>query len=220
MRYYDPKRIYKPKLTVWVRNRLYRLALSGLNISSICEIGIGSGYLARYCRENGIAWTGVEPNERSRQAAIENGFTVYNGTMPVFPEISEQFDAIVASHVIEHLNNFHEAIEMLNVCQKMLRSRGGRYLILLYPDIEKWGNFFWVDYTHSFVTTKKRVEDMLLDTNWQIIRSDRYVGCFFQLGYLLYLVGRVIPYFLLPEKQGLYLRSALQQNMLTIASIE
>ncbi|AFY33300.1 bifunctional 2-polyprenyl-6-hydroxyphenol methylase/3-demethylubiquinol 3-O-methyltransferase UbiG [Calothrix sp. PCC 7507] len=219
MRYYDRNQIYKPKLAVKVRNRLHQLFLSGLKISSICEVGIGDGHLARYCRENGIEWTGIEPSNQSRNAAIADGFKVYDGMMPVYPEISEEFDAIVASHVIEHLNNVHEAQEFLQASQKILRSHGGRYLILLYPDIEKWGDFFWVDYTHSFVTSKKRIEDMLFDNNWQIIRSEHYLACFFKTSGLLHVLGKIFPYFLLPKKLSFFTKSALQQNVLTIAEV-
>jgi|GEM_PF-3511216 len=220
MRHYDKNYIYKiAGVTTLVRNQLYRNTLTGLEISSICEVGIGSGYLARYCRENGIAWVGIEPNEKSRNVAIADGFKVYDGTIPVFPEISEKFDAIVASHVIEHLNNAKEVLEFMKVSQKILEECGGKYLILLYPDIEKWGNFFWVDYTHSFVTTKKRIEDMLLDTNWHIVRSERYLGCFFKTSSFLHAIFAMVPYLLLPEKIGLFIHS-LKQSVLTIGAIK
>jgi hypothetical protein len=113
----------------------------------------------------------------------------------------------------------HEALDFLRIAQKMLYVNGGRYLVLLYPDIEKWGSFFWIDYTHSFITSKKRIEDMLMDTNWKIVRSERYLGCFFKASSLLHSLGKLFPLFLLLEKTALSIRSSLQQNVMTIAEI-
>ena len=148
---------------------------------------------------------------------IEEGFSVYNGMMPQFPDIEEKFDAIVASHIIEHLNNAQEALHFLVNCRKMLLDRGGRYLIILYPDIEKVGFLFYQDYTHSFITTKKRIEDMLYDTEWKIVSSRRYTACFFLFSGLISFIGKFFPYFLLPQKIAWFLRLSFQQHCVTIA---
>jgi SAM-dependent methyltransferase len=220
MRYYDKKFINKPEgFTSGVRDRLHHNIFDDLAVSSICEVGIGAGHLARYCRENKIDWVGIEPNEKSRDNLINQGFAVYNGTMPIFPDISEQFDTIVASHVIEHLNNVNEALDFLRISREKLDKKGGRFIVLMYPDIEKWGSYFWVDYSHSFITTKKRIEDMLIDTNWNIIRSERYLGCYFRFSNIMHEIGKLLPLFLLPEELALSLKSSLQLNVMTIAEI-
>ncbi len=219
MRYdsYNKERLYKPGLTLKCRNRLHHLVLSGLDVRSICEIGVGFGELAHYCRKEGIGWVGIEPNDRLRKELADDGFRVYNGMLPEFPAIDERYDAIFASHFIEHLNGLQEVIQFLNACEQNLRSHGGRYLILLYPDIEKCGSIFWHDYTHSFVTTKKRIEDLLFDLNWKIQRSDRYTACFFRGSGLISSIGKIFPYFLLPEKVAFFARLSFLQHVLTIA---
>jgi tRNA G46 methylase TrmB len=90
MRYYDNRFVAKPQqLTNWTRNQLHRNVFSGLDTHSILEVGVGAGHLAHYCRNNSISWVGIEPNDTSRNQLIAEGFTVYNGVIPVFPEITE-----------------------------------------------------------------------------------------------------------------------------------
>jgi cyclopropane fatty-acyl-phospholipid synthase-like methyltransferase len=217
---YNKERLYKPGLTIKCRDRLHRLTLSGLDIRSLCEIGVGFGELASYCRKNEINWIGIEPNDKLREDLIDDGFKVYNGMMPEFPEIEEKYDAIFASHFIEHLNNLQEVTSFLNNCRENLGSHNGRYLILLYPDIEKCGSIFWHDYTHSFVTTKKRIEDLLYDLGWKIRRSDRYTACFFRGSSFISFIGKIFPHFLLPKKVAFFTRLSFLQHVLTIAEPE
>ena len=219
MRYdsYNKERLYKPGLALKCRDRLHRRVLAGLGVRSICEIGIGFGELASYCRRNGLEWIGIEPNDQLREAIVREGFRVHNATLPAFPAIEVEFDAVFAAHFIEHLKDLDEVIRFLDACKEALRAHGGRYLILLYPDIERCGSIFWHDYTHSFVTTKKRIEDLLHDTDWQIRRSERYTACFFRGSGLISLIGKFFPFFLLPERVATFARLSFLQHCLTIA---
>ncbi len=214
---YNRERLYKPWLAMKCRDRLHRQVFSGLQLHSVCEIGVGFGELAAYCRREGMGWIGIEPNDRLRDALSTDGFTVYNATMPDFPDVDETFDAIFAAHFIEHLNNLQEVKRFLDACRDNLLSHNGRYLILLYPDIEKCGSIFWHDYTHSFVTTKKRIEDLLYDMEWETCRSERYTACFFKTSSLISFIGRIFPYFLLPEKMAFFARLSSLRHVLTIA---
>jgi SAM-dependent methyltransferase len=214
---YNKVQYYKPGLQIKCRDRLHRRVLEGLDVRSILEIGVGFGEFASYCRRHGIEWTGIEPNAKLREPLIEDGFSVYEATMPRFPAIREKFDALFAAHFIEHLNGLEDVSCFLDGCREILADQGGRYLILLYPDIEKCGTIFWHDYTHSYPTTKKRVEDLLLDHDWRIIRSARYTACFVRGSGLISAVGKIFPYFLLPERIALFARLSFLQHVFTIA---
>lgn len=220
MRYdfYDRGRIYKPGLALRCRDRLHSKVLQGGDIHSVLEIGVGFGEFADYCRRNGIEYVGIEPNAKLRTALTEKGFRIYNATLPNYPEIGKTFDAIFAAHLIEHLNGLPEVLEFLSSTKKVLKSHQGRYLILLYPDIEKCGWLFFHDYTHTFVTTKKRVEEMLFDHGWDIVQSVRYTACFFMFSGLISMVGKLFPYWLLPEKVALFARLSFLQHCATIAT--
>jgi predicted TPR repeat methyltransferase len=214
--FYNRETFYKPGLAVKARDRLHRILFKGLNMSSILEIGIGFGELADYCGRNNISWVGIDANENLVNEVREKGLPVYRAVMPDFPEVKEKYQAIFAAHFIEHLKDYREALKFLEECRERLKEQEKGYLILLYPDIEKMSHFFWVDYTHSFVTTKKRVEDMLYDCGFKIVRSGRYTACFFLTSGLISLVGKFFPYFLLPKRVALFARLSFQQHVYTI----
>ncbi len=215
--FYNRDTLYKPALAVKARDRLHRNLFKGLNISDVLEVGIGFGELADYCRRNGMNWIGIDASEHLIKEAERRGYKVYRAVMPDFPEIKEEYQAVFAAHFIEHLKDYQEVLKFLETCKEKLSNKQGGYLILLYPDIEKAGHFFWQDYTHSFVTTKKRIEDMLFDAGYEIKRSGRYTACFFMTSGLISLLGKFFPFFLLPRRIALFARLSFQQHCYTIA---
>jgi len=218
--FYNKEIFYKPGIAAKARDILHDKILQHIQSQSILEIGIGFGELAKYCKKKGLDWTGVDANQQLVGNLKSEGFTVYQSEMPEFPDIKESYQVIFASHFIEHLNNYKQALTFLENSREKLKSQGGGTLILLFPDIEKIGNYFWQDYTHSFVTTKKRIEDMLFDTDYKIIRSGRYTVCFFGvLSWLISFSGNFFPFFLLPRKLALFMKLSFQQHAYVIASV-
>ncbi len=215
--FYNTDQFYKPSFTLKARDRLHRILFKGLHVRNVLEVGIGFGELASYCRRNEIGWAGVEANTHLAEAARQKGFPVYQAVMPGFPVLSEPVDTIFAAHFIEHLDDYHDALLFIEQSRDLLKQKKGKHLVLLYPDIEKIGSFFWQDYTHSFVTSKKRIEDMMTDTGFEIVKTGHYTACFFATSTLISLVGRVFPYFLLPKKIRLFARLSFQQHGYTIA---
>ena len=215
--FYNPETMYKPGLAVKARDRLHNMLFRNAKPVSILEVGIGFCELADYCRRNGITWTGIDANENLVREARKHNYSVYHAIMPDFPVIKEDYHVIFAAHFIEHLKDYQEVLKFLEACRSMLKDRAGGTLFLLYPDIENVGHFFWQDYTHSFVTTKKRIEDMLYDSGYRILRSGRYTACFFLTSGLISFIGKFFPYFLLPPKIALFVRLSFQQHGYTVA---
>ncbi|MBF0431568.1 MAG: methyltransferase domain-containing protein [Fibrobacteria bacterium] len=217
--FYNQNNLYKPALAVKARERLHTILFKGISFSSVLEVGIGFCELADYCRKKGIEWIGIDANEQLLEQARNKGYTVYQAMMPAFPEVNEKCEAIFASHFIEHLKDYQEALEFITKSKELLKKKNGKYLILLYPDIEKIGHFFWQDYTHSFVTNKKRIEDMLYDTGFELVKSGRYTSCFFSTSGLISFIGKLFPYFLLPKKIAMFAKLSFQQHSYTIGKI-
>jgi hypothetical protein len=97
---------------------------------------------------------------------------------------------------------------------------GGRWLILLYPDIDRCGNMFWQDYTHSFVTTLKRVNELVSDCGFRVHRSGRYTACVFRGSGFLSRLRHITPFFLLPARISWFARLSFQQHSYTIAELD
>jgi len=218
--FYNKEVFYKPGIAIKARDRLHDKLFQGLKFKSILEVGIGFGELAFYCKKNKREWIGIDSNQKLVEAMQTEGFSVYKSVMPTFPEVKEGYSVLFASHFIEHLDNYKQALTFLENARERLKSQGGGTLILLFPDIEKIGHYFWQDYTHSFVTSKKRIEDMLFDTDYQIVKSGRYTVCFFGiLSTIISFSGKFFPFFLLPAKIRLFMKLSFQQHSYVIAKV-
>lgn len=70
----------------------------------LLDVGCGGGTFLKLASELGALVQGVEPSAYATQIATEQGFKVFNGTMPQFVETfhHHQFDVITANHVLEH----------------------------------------------------------------------------------------------------------------------
>ena len=195
--FYNKKNIYRPKITQRLRDILYDKLFDGLGgVDSVCEIGVGFGELAHYCRLHGIEYLGVDMNENLLAEVSNLGFDTVQATIPPIPSLPREYDIVIASHFIEHLP-VAEVMTFLVQCKAIV----GKYLILLYPDVAECRWVFWHDYTHQFVPTQKSVENVVSDMDYEIIRSGHYTVCVF--GFLGWMVSRlryVSPVFLLPKK--------------------
>ena len=218
--FYNKDTFYKPAVAIKARNILHDKILKGSETGNILEIGIGFGELAQYCKKIGRKWIGIDSNKNLLDQMKSEGFPVYQSDMPIFPKVAEDYKVIFASHFIEHLDNYKQALTFLENAREGLKNQGGGTLILLFPDIEKIGPYFFQDYTHSFVTSKKRIEDMLFDTDYKIVKSGRYTVCFFGVtSSIISFSGRFFPFFLLPKKIALFLKLSFQQHSYVIATV-
>jgi SAM-dependent methyltransferase len=55
--------------------------------------------------------------------------------------------------------------------------RPGGLLFIVVPDYLKERGFFWdIDYTHNFVTTERRVRQLLYDGGFEVLETVRSIG--------------------------------------------
>jgi len=200
-----------------VRAKLYN-KLIPKDIESLLEIGVGNGYMLFYCW-GAVRYLGLEENQKNAYFFRDNNCCTKDNNVicrkaPEFLEhIRDKFDIIFTEHLVEHFKDYGEMQQFLRSCKQLLEP-GGK-IILLYPDIEKIKEVFWHDYTHSFITTKKRIEDILYDEGYEIVKSKRYWLCF--IGVLSYITVLFKPFmWLLPHS----IKLNLLQHSLTIARIK
>lgn len=83
------------------------------------------------------------------------------GTLP-FIDIPNEMDIIFAGYVIEHLETGIQLYESLQRMKQHLSKDG--IIVLLFPDSMKLKMEFWnIDYTHCFPTTKRNVNQAACD---------------------------------------------------------
>ncbi|MHC4166250.1 MAG: class I SAM-dependent methyltransferase [Planctomycetota bacterium] len=138
--------------------------------SSVLEIGPGRGALADICLERGIEYCAIEPNEQLAASLEKRGADVVRAIVPPLPEFDRNFDAVVMINVMEHMNSMQDAMQISRQIREVLKPKGK--LIVSSPDYLNWRlNFFNCDFSHNYVTTRRRLRQLLLDTGYENIKS-------------------------------------------------
>lgn len=144
----------------WVRSYALRkkermVAKYGLE-KSILDVGTGTGEFLKLCKERNWNVVGTEPDADARNLAINNGLQVYSELNQVE---QESFSVITLWHVLEHIPNLSETIELL----KLKLSDQGR-LIIAVPNFRSWDanhyKEFWAAYDvprHLWHFSKKSI---------------------------------------------------------------
>jgi SAM-dependent methyltransferase len=112
------------------------MLLDGQNKGKLLEVGCGSGRFLSRMRKAGWEVQGVELDPVAAELAREQfALPVFAGTLPEanFPEGS--FDAVVLSHVIEHV---YDPVGLLKECRRVLKP-GGR-LTIVTPNVRSRGH--------------------------------------------------------------------------------
>jgi ubiquinone/menaquinone biosynthesis C-methylase UbiE len=142
-------------------NKIASLANPG---DSILEIGTGEGPIAKNLHP-AYKYTGYEPNPVLASQMNDLGVFVHAKSVPPLLEKDESQNVVVAIHVLEHMTDIKEAQSLLNEILRVLKTNG--HLFLICPDFLDFGpTFFDADYSHSFVTTRNRLSQMLIDSGF------------------------------------------------------
>lgn len=138
--------------------------------SSILEIGPGRGVFADICLEKGIEYCAVEPNEQMATSLEKRGANVIRAMVPPLPEIDRSFDTVVMINVMEHMSSMPDALQITQQIREVLKP-GGKFVICS-PDYLNWRhNFFNCDFSHNYVTTRRRLRQLLLNAGFKNIKS-------------------------------------------------
>jgi hypothetical protein len=147
------------------------------------EIGYGRGefhkiFMQMYPQTK---YTVIDANNSICETAKKNGcVATYQTFLPSFPEeiAKESFDLIIMNNILEHLNNWQHVEKVLAEKLKPILSKNGR-IIIFVPDYLDWGeDFFEVDYSHSYICTRSRINRLLLDCDYNIISNDYFRSAF------------------------------------------
>lgn len=175
MAHYDIfHRIQHPKLAqdllrAFNRNvLLYGLEQAGVLPGAparVLEIGVGKGYFFSACRSiPNIEYFGFDQNSLLLDS-LEGLDTRHKmlGSAPEIPDYPEPFDLIFAGFVAEHLaGGGREIYDFIRRCRRNLKPGG--VIVFMVPDSEKLGMEFWnIDYTHTFPTTRRGMNQAFVD---------------------------------------------------------
>jgi len=190
----------------------------------ILEIGVGRRtFYERLKKENPqMKYIGIEAGDKLYEEAKSNGINVIKCFVPPFPQEleGECFDLVVMIHVLEHFRNFREAVEVLKGINGLLKPKGR--LMLICPCARDNGmEFFDIDYSHSFITTENRINGLLQDTGFQVIKWDSYRACFNRFKMFFYILSKAVNIFAFFLRYGSYfcikVKTTFSKNLMVIA---
>jgi len=156
---------------------------------SVLEIGPGRGVFADICLEQGIEYFAVEPNEQMAASLEKRGADVVRAMVPPLPDIDKEFDVVVMINAMEHMNGMEDALQLTGQIRDVLKPEGR--LVICSPDyLNLRHNFFNCDFSHNYVTTRRRLRQLLLSAGFENIKSCYLSGPL--TGFICFIVSALV----------------------------
>jgi SAM-dependent methyltransferase len=157
------------------RTRLDLLGQYAKPPGPMLEIGPGHGTLGELAVADGWDYCAVEASPILIEVLTKKKLRVIPGWTPPIPAPDASYNVVYADQVLEHMSGIDAARSFVAEALRTLRP-GGVFFVVV-PDYLKEREFFWdVDYTHNFVTTERRVRQLLHDGGFAIERIVRSIG--------------------------------------------
>ena len=155
-------------------------------VGSLLDVGAGTGDFLKLAKERGWEVHGMEPNENASSLALQKGITLKD-SLNEFK--GDQFDVITLWHVLEHIPNLEETVQLLTDLVKVNGT-----LIIAVPnfksfDAEHYGKY-WAAYDvprHLWHFSKtsmeklfsrdfrlEKIEPMIFDSFYVSLLSEKY----------------------------------------------
>jgi 2-polyprenyl-3-methyl-5-hydroxy-6-metoxy-1,4-benzoquinol methylase len=128
--------VVKPTKLYEERKRINLMYLDAHAPGRLLEIGCGDGSRLALFRTRGWAVEGQDVDPKAVAAArATHGIPVHLGTLEEVAFPDDAFDAVIASHVIEHV---HDPVRLLKECRRILKP--GAPLVLATPNFSSYGH--------------------------------------------------------------------------------
>jgi SAM-dependent methyltransferase len=139
------------------------------------EIGPGHGGVGPLATADGWRYRAIEASPVLADALRARGVDVTEAWVPPIPFPDASCDVVYADQVLEHMPGVEAARSLVAEAWRTLKPDGVFFVVV--PDCLKERAFFWdVDYTHNFVTTERRVRQLLYDGGFVVERVIRSIG--------------------------------------------
>jgi len=160
----------------------------------VLEIGPGRGTFADICIAKGAEYVGIEPNDKMADSLEQRGVKVLRNMVPPIPQIDKNFDVVVMSNVMEHMNTMAPALELSQEVYSLLDPAGK--FVVYSPDYIGWKHhFFQEDFSHNYITTMKRLQSLLVNAGFKKTETMYLSGPFSGiLCFLLSRMARLLPF--------------------------
>lgn len=145
---------------------------TGLQKGVLLDVGCGTGSFLNFMQLKGWKVTGLEPDEDTRQLALELQGLKVMPSNEIFNLQPASFNAITLWHVLEHVHQLHEYIQQLNV----LLAPGGKLFIAVpnytSRDAKIYGKY-WAAYDvprHLYHFSPQSIEVLLKQHGLKVVK--------------------------------------------------
>ncbi|MHC4489650.1 MAG: class I SAM-dependent methyltransferase, partial [Planctomycetota bacterium] len=139
--------------------------------------------------EKGIEYVAVEPNQQMAASLEKRGAVVICAMVPPLPAVDKEFDVVVMINVMEHMNSMQDALQIALQIRTVLKPKGK--VVICSPDyLNLRHNFFNCDFSHNYVTTRRRLKQLLVSAGFNNIKSCYLSGPL--TGFVCFLVTAVV----------------------------
>ncbi len=101
----------------------------------LLEVGCGGGKMLKLMQNMGWCVEGVDFDRSAVENAKAKGLKVHFGTLDVQKYPENHFDAVIMSHLVEHV---HHPLGLLEESHRILKPGG--HLVIMTPNGESWGH--------------------------------------------------------------------------------
>lgn len=181
------EKVYQSVKKFAVSRKVALIKKENTSAGKLLDMGAGTGdFLLAAKKSNWKIW-GVEPNEQARNLSKDKGVILAENLTSIS---EDNFDVITLWHVLEHLPNLHENI---NLIHSKLKNRGT--LIIAVPNFKSYDAGYYKKYWAAFDVprhlwhfsksgiksvfeekgfTLKKVNPMIFDSFYVSLLSEKY----------------------------------------------
>jgi len=180
-------KLYQSVKTVMLKKKLKLLSTYHPEKGTLLDIGSGTGDFLNSAQDDGWIVSGYEPHEKAKSLAVKKGVSI-DDNLKTLPK--NNFDVITMWHVLEHIPNLFEHIELVKT---LLKDSGT--LIIAVPNYKsqdaKHYQKFWAAYDvprhlwhfsatgisklfSDFGFIKKHQHPMIFDAYYVSLLSEKY----------------------------------------------
>lgn len=167
----------------------------------VLEFGPGKGHFAEVVSKLQWEYVAVDGSPTIIKILRSFGYNIIEAFVPPVPKtLPNNFDVVLMEHFIEHMATPGDARELISQTREKLNSGG--IIILVAPDYLSHKENFWnSDYTHSFVTSLERLNQLLFDGGFKVVYAG-YETLGIRNGPLVWLISivtRTLYLFYIPQ---------------------
>ena len=160
----------------------------------VLEIGPGRGAFADLCLARSAQYMAIEPNPHLAESLEGRGAEVVRALVPPLPEMGKKFNCVVMINVLEHMSGVKEALAIAEQVRQCLEPNG-RFIVCSPDYLNLRWHFFNCDFSHGYVTTERRLAQLLVSAGYGAATSAYLSGPVTGLpGLLLSAVAGRLPF--------------------------